>query len=174
MWGENSFKASTSKPAEGDLPSEGPRTDAMFFSQLALMLAYHPMARLPLVEEDGGMKTKPEACSWRDRCSHNSLVVVSVLIHRKSEPYHKQFSARGLLGFQLPRPSVLNTKKTSWTLGYTCATHEAGPRWVRAPGRKFHLLEAVRSYQPCVRAYFFSSLKTHENSCCGINARRVL
>lgn len=50
--------------------------------------------------------------------------------------------------------------KTSWALDYTCATHEAGLWWwVWAPGPKFHLLEAVRSYQPCVRAFFFPPWK---------------
>lgn len=168
MWGENSLKASTSKPAEGDFPSERPCTASSHAG-----LPPHGKATL-CGGGWGGRKLSQKPAVGETRCSHHSLVFVSLLIHRKSEPYHKRFSAGGLLGFQLPRPSVLNTAKTSWALDYTCATHEAGLWRVRAPGRKFHLLEAVRSYQPCVRAYFFSSLKTHENSCCGINARRVL
>lgn len=83
-------KVSLSKPAEGDL---GLGTNAVFFSELALMPACHPRAEgVPLVEDDRGMKTKQEACCWRDSCSHNSLHIVSMLICRRSELYHLQFS----------------------------------------------------------------------------------
>lgn len=135
-----------------------PCTNAVFSSQLGLTLACHPTGRAaPLC--GGWWREKPKKKFAVEEIGHSHNLLGGWLLARWSTESLINSLYLGLMGFSGLSLSAWNTTKTSQALGYTGATHKAGPCWVWAPGCVFTCWKLSGLISLSLRHIFFPPWK---------------